>query len=122
MPLRCRVSRLPFLFVAHCVSSILAPPLEAQQPAAAGKALTVERIYSQPSLSGQLTRGLAWTPDGKGLSYFETKGSGKDAKTELWVMDAASGERRPLVGADKLDAILPSDTSRPTQATGLGRH
>ena len=86
----------------------------AQQPADAGKALTVERIYSQPSLSGRLTPGLAWTPDGKGLSYFETKGSGKEAKTELWVMDAASRERRLLVAADKLESILPVDTSRPT--------
>lgn len=95
-----------------------------QQPAApaAGKALTVERIYSQPSLSGRLTRGLAWTPDGKQLSYFETKGAGKEAKTELWVMDAASGERRLLVASDKLESILPADTSKPTQATGLGRH
>src|SRR6266403_2095423 len=93
----------------------------AQQPADAGKALTVERIYSQPSLSGRLTPGLAWTPDGKGLSYFETKGSGKDTKTELWMMDAASGERRLLVAADRLESILPVDTSRPTQATGLGR-
>jgi len=81
----------------------------------------VERIYSQPSLSGRLTRGLAWTPDGKQLSYFETKGSGKDAKTELWAMDAASGERRQLVSADKLETILPAETSKPTQATGLGR-
>jgi len=93
----------------------------AQQPAGAGKALTVERIYSQPSLSGRLTRGLAWTPDGKLLSYFETKGTGKETKTELWGLDAASGERRLLVEADKLDSILPTDTSRPTQATGLGR-
>jgi len=93
----------------------------AQQPAGAGKALTVERIYSQPSLSGRLTRGLAWTPDGKLLSYFETKGTGKETKTELWGLDAASGERRLLVEADKLDSILPTDTLRPTQATGLGR-
>ena len=91
------------------------------QSAAAGKALTVERIYAQPSLSGRLTRGLAWTPDGKALSFFETKGSGKEANTELWMMDAASGERRVLVAADKLESILPADTSRPTQATGLGR-
>ncbi len=95
-------------------------PAQAQS-GAAGKALTVERIYSQPSLSGRLTRGLAWTPDGKALSYFVTKGSGKEANTELWVMDAASGERRVLVAADKLESILPADTSRPTQATGLGR-
>lgn len=94
----------------------------AQQPAASsGKALTVERIYGQPSLNGRLTRGLVWTPDGQGLSYFETKGSGKEAKTELWVMDAASGERRQLVAADKLESILPAESSKPTQATGLGR-
>jgi len=36
-------------------------------------------------------------------------------------MDAASRERRLLVAADKLESILPVDTSRPTQATGLGR-
>src|SRR5438445_6172810 len=90
-------------------------------PAPTRKGLTVERIYSSPSLSGRLTRGLTWTPDGKQLSFFETKGSGKGAKTELWVMDAASGERRLLVAADQLESILPVDASRPTQATGLGR-
>jgi dipeptidyl-peptidase-4 len=36
-------------------------------------------------------------------------------------MDAASGERRLLVAADKLELILPADSSKPTQATGLGR-
>ena len=122
MPLRCRVSCLSFLFATLYFSPIFAPPLAAQQPAGAGKTLTVERIYSQPSLSGRMTRGLAWTPDGKQLSYFETRGAGKNAKAELWVMDAASGERRLLVAADKLESILPVDASRPTQATGLGRH
>src|SRR6266705_5070860 len=115
-------SRSSVFLCAFALIAILSPSSAAQQPAAApGKALTVERIYSQPSLSGRLTRGLLWTPDGKALSYFETKGSGKEARTELWVMDAASGERRLLVAADKLEAILPADTSRPTQATGLGR-
>jgi len=121
MSLRCRVPSF-FVFLATLFfSAFFAPFSKAQQPTVAEKALTIERIYSQPSLSGRLTRGLAWTPDGKGLSYFETKGSGKEAKTELWVMDAASGERRLLVAADKLESILPADTSRPTQATGLGR-
>ena len=121
MPLRCCVSRLSFLFVTLYFSPILAPPLRAQQPAGAGKALTVGRIYSEPSLSGLLTPGLEWTPDGKGLSYFETKGINRGTKTELWVLDAASGERRLLVAADRLESILPANTSRPTQATGLGR-
>jgi dipeptidyl-peptidase-4 len=97
--------------------------LVAQEPAppSSGKLLTVERIYSQPSLNGRPTRGLTWTPDGKQVSYFELKGAGREAKTELWVMDAATGERKLLVAAEKLEAILPTNTSRPTQATGLAR-
>jgi dipeptidyl-peptidase-4 len=121
MALQCRVSCFRVFLATLLFYGWFAPPSVAQQPAGAGKALTVERIYSQPSLSGRLTRGLVWTPDGKQLGYFETTGAGKEAKTELWLMDAASGERRLLVAADKLESILPVDTSRPTQATGLGR-
>jgi dipeptidyl-peptidase-4 len=121
MSLCSRVSCFPVLLATLLLSAFLAASSAAQQPAGAGKALTVERIYSQPSLSGRLTRGLAWTPDGKRLSYFETKGSAKEARTELWEMDAAGGERRLLVASDKLESILPAEPSKPTQATGLGR-
>src|SRR5258707_41859 len=115
-------SRSSVFLCGFALVAVLSPSSAAQQAAAAlRKALTVERIYSQPSLSGRLTRGLVWTPDGKALSYFETKGSGKEAKTELWVMDAANGERRLLVASDKLESILPPESSKPTQATGLGR-
>src|SRR5260370_19562993 len=91
MSLRCRVSGFSVFVATLLISGFFVPFSEAQQPTSAGKALTVERIYSQPGLSGRLTRGLASTPDGKQLSYFEAKGTGRDAKTELWVMDAASG-------------------------------
>src|SRR5229473_258203 len=121
MPVRRHISCFSVLLATLFCCGFFARFSAAQQPAGAGKALTVERIYSQPSLSGRLTRGLAWTPDGTGLSYFETKASGKDAKTELWVMDAASGEHRLLVAADKLESILPADRGKETQATGLGR-
>jgi len=116
-----RVYFSPAFLTTLFLLAFCAHPSAAQQPATSGKALTVERIYSMPSLSGRLTRGLTWTPDGKQLSYFETKGAGKEAKTELWTMDAANGERRLLVAADKLESILPADTSKPSQATGLGR-
>src|SRR4029077_15314663 len=103
------------------VSPVNARAQQTSTAAAGGKALTVERIYSMPSLSGRVTRGLTWTPDGSQLSYFETKGTGKEAKAELWVMDAANGQRHLLVAADKLGSILPADRSKATQATGLGR-
>ena len=122
MSLRCRFSWPFVVFVALFLSAAGALPSGARQSGTtSGKALTVERIYAQPSLSGRLLRGLTWTPDSKQLSFFETKGTGKDAKTELWVMDAATGERRVLIPAEKLEGILPSEQGRATQATGLGR-
>jgi dipeptidyl-peptidase 4 len=116
-----RIWFVPSLLAAFSLACFTVPS-RAQQSATPGKVLTVERIYSQPSLSGRPTRGLAWRPDGKQISFFETKGSGKEAKTELWVMDASSGERHALVAASKLESMLPAESGRETQATGLGRH
>src|SRR5882724_5360555 len=84
--------------------------------------LSVTRIYSQPSLSGKLIRGVQWSPDGKLISFFETRGEEKDTKTELWGMEAANGTRRLLVSADKLETVLPQEKAKSNQATGLSRH
>ena len=92
-----------------------------QSSGTAGKQLTVERICSRPSLSGTFTQGLEWAPDGKRLSYFHRSGEGKDAKTELWVMDALTGEQHTLVDAEKLATLLEPPKGPPSQATGLGR-
>jgi dipeptidyl-peptidase-4 len=96
-----------------------------QAPAAATpayKPLTVDRIYSEPSLSGRLTRGIAWTPDSKQISFFESNATGKAGRTELWAVDVASGQRRVILSAEKLESVLPADAEQSTQATGLGRH
>ena len=104
------------------------------------KKLTVERIYSEPGLSGHTLRGITWTPDGKQVSFLEAKTSGAEGAAEdgvenqprakqkgennpdLWVVDAASGARRVLVSGERLASMLPENSSAPTQATGLGRH
>ncbi len=101
-----------------------AKPNAAAPQQAVSSALSVERIYGEPSLSGHPTAGIAWAPDGKHLSYFkESPGAtGKGDKKELWMMDVASGERRLLVSAEKLENVLPAETGNATQATGLGRH
>jgi dipeptidyl-peptidase 4 len=103
------------LLLAH------APAIMAQQAAHAGE-LTVDRIYGQPSLSGRLTRGVWWTPDGRKISFIDVKGQGKEAMAELWEMDAATGERSLLVSAEKLESILPAPAGKQSQATGAGRH
>lgn len=88
------------------------------------KELTVERIWGQPSLSGSLKAEVEWSPDGKRVSYLETTDRGKDAKTSLMVMDVASGERRVLVDAEKLEQFPSppgSGTAASRQRTGGGR-
>ena len=106
---------------------LAAVPLQAQKAsdsatAASSGLLTVDRIYGQPSLSGRLTRAVAWTPDNKKLSYFETAGSGKSEHTSLWAIDLSSSERTMLIAADKLETVLPAKHEETSQATGLGRH
>ena len=103
------------------VSLAIATPSQAQDTTPR-KPLTVERIFGGPGLSGQLTRGIAWSPDGKRLSYFVTSGSAKAAKTELWEMDTQTGERRLLIAAEKLETALQPSTRAASQATGLARH
>src|SRR5579859_1911613 len=117
-----RASLLLVFAVPTFVSRAQQAAPAATAPAATAKALTVERIYSEPSLSGRLTKGIAWSPDSKQLSFFETKGAGKEEKTELWVMDVATGQRRVLLSAEKLESVLPADSEKKTQATGLARH
>jgi dipeptidyl-peptidase-4 len=83
--------------------------------------LTVKRIYGQPSLSGRLNRGVQWSPDGKLVSFFATSGQGKDAKSELWTLDVASGKRQVSVSPEQLEAVLLAGKRKQSQATGLGR-
>ncbi len=102
------------------------------------KKLSVERIYSEPNLSGHTLRGITWTPDGKQITFLETKraedGAGdgvenehqgkhkKEKNADLWIVDATSGDRKVLVSGEFLASMLPENSSAPTQATGLGRH
>jgi len=95
-------------------------PAPARAQAVAGKPLTVERIYGEPSLSGKLTGGVEWSPDGKLLSYFSTGDEDPAEGTEIWALDAATGAKRVLVDAHKLRQFLPAPGPR-GQQTGLAR-
>jgi dipeptidyl-peptidase-4 len=118
-----RTGRIVATVLLALVACAPCGPAQPQSGSAAAPAqpLTVERIYSQPSLSGQLARGLQWSPDGKLLTFFEKRGSGKDAQTELWSIEASSGARKLLISSDKLLSILPATPAKANQATGLGR-
>jgi dipeptidyl-peptidase-4 len=83
--------------------------------------LTVERIYGEPNLSGTLTTGVEWSPDAKRISYLERNPQGNNAGTELWTMDAATGERKVLVNSETLKLVTQPQKAKTIQSTGLGR-
>src|SRR5690349_11658554 len=114
-----------FLLSTACVvfaGALLAlsavPRTGARQGGAGGgqNQLTVERIYSPPSLSGRPLRDTMWSPDGKLLTYLDENADGP----EIWAVDAATGQRRVLVDARHLRDVLLPAASR-GQQTGLGR-
>ena len=104
-----------FLLITFCAGPGAAPALA--RPGE-GKELTVERIFSAPSLSGQITSGIEWTPDGKRISFL---GLSKGGGIELWTMDASTGDRRLLVNAQTLEATMQPQKTQAIQSTGLGR-
>ncbi|MGH9782312.1 MAG: hypothetical protein ACRD33_10900, partial [Candidatus Acidiferrales bacterium] len=85
-----------------CAAFITIPVARAQSATTSGeKDLTVERIYSEPSLNGETLRGVEWAPDGKRLSYFRSAHDGRD----LTVVDAKTGQSRVLMAAEKLASL-----------------
>jgi dipeptidyl-peptidase-4 len=68
-------------------------------PAAVGQQdLTVERIYGSGDFSGQSVR-VRWMPDGLHWSTIERDSAGH---SELWQVDARTGQREKLVSAAEL--------------------
>ena len=105
--------------LSTAIAAATAHPSWAQAETAAARQLTVERIYGSPSLSGQLTEGIEWAPDGKRFSYFAASADGNGAA--LWTMDAATGARKVLVDAATLSSVMQAEKEKAVQGTGLAR-
>jgi len=113
------------LLICVGLSAAPGPPSAAQEsgsqrPQSSRKPLTVQRIYSEPSLSGHLCAGVAWSPDGQRISFVKEDRRASEGKA-IWTTDAATGSAKVLVPSDKLTALLPPPSGNATQATGLGR-
>jgi dipeptidyl-peptidase-4 len=106
------------ILIATLLAALGAGPIPAQSQSPPAKNLTVERIFSEPSLSGNLTEGIEWAPDGKSFSYLT---EGARTVVEIWTMDAATGERKVLVNAETLKSVMQPEKEKAIQSTGLGR-
>ena len=118
MSIRFKLSLSTIAVLLACFSALGQQPT----PVAHLEELTVDRIFSAPSLLGHLNPGLAWAPDSKRLTYVETSGTGKTIRHALWVVDAATGQGSILVSGEQWETALTNPSEKATQATGLGRH
>ncbi len=63
---------------------------------AISKDLTIERIFSSPSLSGTSMRSVQFSPDGNRVSFLQGKSENKD-QFDLWEYNIASQQKQLLV-------------------------
>lgn len=68
---------------------------------ARGEALTIERVFGSPSLTGPSPQGLRFSPDGARITFQRAR---EDDRTvlDLWAMDVADGRTYRLVDARAL--------------------
>ena len=69
------------------------------------KPLTIDAIYQPGGLAGRGPENVEWSPDGTRLSFVQRDEKGD--KGELWYVDAATGEKKVLVSAEKLASLAP---------------
>lgn len=64
-------------------------------------ALTIDRIYSSPSLNGQTPKSLKFSPDGSRVTYLQGKTEDLN-RYDLWEYNLASKENKLLVDSQEL--------------------
>lgn len=75
----------------------------AQNSAAPGIPLTIERVWGDPALSGPAPRALRFAPDGKSVTYLRPKEENATI-LDLWSSDLTTGAATLLVDGAKLGA------------------
>lgn len=64
--------------------------------------LTIERLFSSPSLSGEKPRGVKFSPDGQRVTFL--KGRADDlSRFDLWAFDVSTGQQSLLVDSRLLE-------------------
>ena len=92
--------------LALLAAMFLAPPALAAEPAPvsapqASDALTFQRIFASPSLSGPVPRGVKLSPDGHWLTVLRNRPTDRE-RYDLWGFDRTSGQWTMLVDSQAL--------------------
>jgi dipeptidyl-peptidase-4 len=84
---------------------LVAFSLRAGAQTAPSEPLTLDAIFRPGGLGGRGPETMTWSPDSTKLSFVQRDEKGE--KGELWYVDAATGEKKVLVSAEKLASLDP---------------
>jgi len=102
------VKRLVLSLIVGCLATSFGVA-QSTTPADSGrKALTIEDIFADGSITGRGPESVQWSPDGNRFSFVQRDDSGEHG--ELWYVDS-SGEKKVLVSEAKLAGLAPSAES-----------
>lgn len=85
--------------VLALASGLAMTPIAHAEPAA--QKLALERLYTQPSLSGSGTTGVKLSPDGKVLTFLKPRADDRNV-LDLWAVNLEGGEPYRLIDANAL--------------------
>jgi dipeptidyl-peptidase-4 len=87
------------------VLCILFAPLATAQSTATSKALTIEAIFAEGSITGRAPETIEWSPDNARFSFIQRDDAGNHG--QLWSIDAVTGTKTVLVNETKLATLAP---------------
>src|ERR1700761_6026423 len=90
------------LAAALAMTASMTHAAESPHGAWAKGALTPERVFASPSLSGPTARGVEVSPDGKTLTYLKAEATNQ-YKLDLWTVPVAGGEPKLLVKGEAVE-------------------
>lgn len=88
--------RLVFLAAVSPLILAMTPP-----PGVPQRALTIERIFASPPISGPTPRLLKLSPTGRFVSLLKPRADDRQ-RYDLWIMDSSTGEQRMLINSTKI--------------------
>lgn len=97
------LTSVSLLALAACTQDTAPEPAEtapAERPVDTA-ALSIDRLYSSPSLSGSSPRSLSFSPDGTRVTFLRPKEEDRTV-LDLWAMDVADGDTYRLVDSRAL--------------------
>jgi dipeptidyl aminopeptidase/acylaminoacyl peptidase len=84
-----------------CIASIVVPRGTPQNEITTRHTFSIEEIFAEGGITGSEPTGISWSPNGKGFSFLLREQPLEP--TQLWYVDAESGEKRLLASGSELE-------------------